>query len=154
MMIFSTMLRMAAAAQVWTQPVMAFITLPVILLVGVTKILLEAWLRFFGWFRPPLLLQCRPYVGSDERLRWPERPLPVRAAGRMPPWWLPRTAPPTGFLMPCKGAKGLALRLCKFMRVCSHCLGRAYRDLPEVAAQDVVAGVSDLEDRLRIFDAL
>lgn len=51
-----------------------------------------------------------------------------------------------------KALKALHLHLGQ--QAWGHGLGRAYRDLPVAAAQGLAAVVSDLEDRLRILDAL
>jgi len=51
-----------------------------------------------------------------------------------------------------KGLKGLHLR--HGQQAWGHGLGRSWRDLPPVVATALAASVSDLEDRLRILDAL
>lgn len=52
-------------------------------------------------------------------------------------------------------AKALkALHLHHGQQSWGHGLGRSFRDLPPPIAQALAAEVSDLEDRLRIFDAL
>ena len=45
-----------------------------------------------------------------------------------------------------------ALHLSKGQQAWGHGLGRSFRDLPLDVAQHLAAGVSDLEDRLRILD--
>jgi len=47
-----------------------------------------------------------------------------------------------------------ALHLHLGQQVWGHGLGRAFRDLPAVTAATLAANVSDLEDRLRVLDAL
>lgn len=51
-----------------------------------------------------------------------------------------------------KALKGLHLR--HGQQAWGHGLGRSYRDLPQAIAADLAVSVSDLEDRLRILDAL
>ena len=48
--------------------------------------------------------------------------------------------------------KGLQLR--PGQQAWGHGLGRSWRDLPPAVAAELAASVSDLEDRLRILDAL
>ena len=35
-----------------------------------------------------------------------------------------------------------------------HCLGRSFRELPSTVVEQLAASVTDLEDRLRVLDAL
>ena len=51
-----------------------------------------------------------------------------------------------------KALKGLHLRYGQ--QAWGHGLGRSWRDLPPAVAAELAASVSDLEDRLRILDAL
>ncbi len=51
-----------------------------------------------------------------------------------------------------KALKGLHLRHCQ--QAWGHGLGRSWRDLPPAVAASLAASISDLEDRLRILDAL
>ncbi len=47
-----------------------------------------------------------------------------------------------------------ALHLAEGQQVWGHGLGRSYRDLPVAVAAQLAATVPDLEDRLRVLDAL
>jgi HEPN domain-containing protein len=51
-----------------------------------------------------------------------------------------------------KALKGL--HLCHGQQAWGHGLGRSWRDLPPTVSAALAASVSDLEDRLRILDAL